>query len=136
MHDPESLANERHLFVKRSILEALPAKVTPVGFSPIPQQSIPFSFVVGESFSAFVEGHDRNVNSFNNRYRHIVAIENDRMISSLRQRFSLFFVAPDRRACCSFHSLSYEHSQLICHLSRVPKGEHINGHFLPVEACL
>jgi len=48
MHDPESFANERHSFVKRSILEALPTKVFPVSFSAIRPRSISFSFVIGE----------------------------------------------------------------------------------------
>ena len=56
MHDPESFANERHPFVKRSILEALPTEVFPVSFSPICQRSISLSFVVGEPFMDFVEG--------------------------------------------------------------------------------
>jgi hypothetical protein len=80
MHDPESFANERHPFVKRSILEALPTEVFPVSFSPICQRSISFSFVVGEPFMDFVEGHDKDVNSFNNRYREAVSIEDDRII--------------------------------------------------------
>jgi hypothetical protein len=41
MHDPEPFANERHLFVKRSIFEALPTKVVSVSFPPIRQRSIP-----------------------------------------------------------------------------------------------
>jgi NADH:ubiquinone reductase (H+-translocating) len=40
MHDPESFANERHPFIKHSILEALSTKVIPVSFSPIRQRSI------------------------------------------------------------------------------------------------
>jgi hypothetical protein len=81
MHDPESFANERHLFVKRSILEALPTKAIPVSSPPIRQRSISFSFVVGELLGDFIEGHDKDVNSFNNRYRDTVSIENNRIIS-------------------------------------------------------
>ena len=102
MHDPEPFANEWHLFVKCSILEALPAIVVSVSFPPIRQRSIPFSFVVGELLGDFIEGHDKDLNSFNNRYRDTVSIENDRMISSLRQRLLLLFVTPERRACRCF----------------------------------
>jgi hypothetical protein len=134
MHDPESFANERHLFVKRSILEALPTKVIPVSSPPIRQRSISFSFVVGELLGDFIEGHDKDVNSFNNRYRDTVSIENNRMISSLRQRLLLLFITPERRASRCFYAVSYEHRQLIGHLPGVPKGEHISRHFLPVKA--
>ena len=108
MHDPESLADERHLFVKRSILEARPTKVIPVSFPPIRQRSISFSFVVGELLGDFIEGHDKDPNSLNNRYRDTVSIENNRMISSLRQRLFLLFVTPERRACRCFYAVSYE----------------------------
>ena len=134
MHDPEPFANEWHLFVKRSIFEALPTKVVSVSFPPIRQRSIPFSFVVGELLGDFIEGHDKDLNSFNNRYRDTVSIENDRMISSLRQRLLLLFVTPERRACCCFYAVSYEPGQLIGHLPGVPKGERISRHFLPVKA--
>ncbi len=85
MDDAESFVNKRHSFVKRSILEALPIKVIPMSFPPVRQRSIPLSFVVGEPLGNFIEGHDKNVDSFNNRYRDTVSIENDRMISSFRQ---------------------------------------------------
>jgi hypothetical protein len=93
MDDPESFANERHPLVKRSILEALPAKVFPVSLPPIRQRSIAFSFVVGEPLRDFVEGHDKNVNCFNNRHRDTLSIENDTMVPLLGQRLLLFFVA-------------------------------------------
>src|SRR5215469_13987166 len=135
MYDPESFANERHPFIKHSILEALPTKVIPLSFSPVRQRSISFSFVVGERCRDLVEGHDKNLNSLNNCYRDTVPIEDDRMISSLRQRLLRSFVGPERRAGGSFQALSYEHSQLIGQLPGVPKGEHIGRHFLLVEAC-
>jgi len=135
MHDPESFANERHPFIKYSILEALSAKVIPVSFSPIRQRSISFSFVVGEPRRDLVEGHDKNLNSLNNRYRNTVPIEDNRMISFLRQRLLRFFVGPERRAGRSFHALWYKYSQSIGQLPGIPKGEHIGRHFLLVEAC-
>ena len=85
--------------------------MTTGSFPPIPQQSISFSFIVGESLRVFIEGHDKDVNSFNKRYRDTVSIENDRIISSLRQRLLRLFVALESRAGRSFYALSHEHNQ-------------------------
>ena len=84
LQDPEPFTDQRHFFVKTTILEPLATEKIAVSFPPIRQRSIAFAFFAGEMLRHFVERRDKNFNGFNDRDRDTASIDDDRKFSFSR----------------------------------------------------